>query len=63
MKPLVEKPFLPEEVDKLANLKQRKIFSDDLQVAQIVGSTNNQPGVAEVNLFLLLISYIFTFFF
>ena len=50
VRPLVEKPFLPEEVDKLASLKQKKIFYDDVMAtAKIVGDPSYQPGEVEVS--------------
>lgn len=53
----MEKPFLPEEVDKLANLKKKKIFYDDnLQNAQIIGGQNYQKGVVEVSNFLIFLN-------
>jgi len=50
VRPLEERPFLPEEVDKLASLKQKKVFYDDVMAkAQIIGETAYKPGVVEVS--------------
>lgn len=50
VKPLVDRPFLPEEVDKLASLKKRKIFHDNsMATAEIIGQPQNfDRGAVEV---------------
>jgi len=48
VKPLVERPFLPEEVEKLSDLKKRKVFYDEqMNTATIVGSPNAPAGRVE----------------
>jgi hypothetical protein len=67
VKPLVERPFLPEEVEKLSDLKKRKVFYDEqMNTATIVGSPNAPAGRVEVNinkfiLILFIINFIIIF--
>ena len=62
VKPLVERPFLPEEVDKLSDLKKKKVFYDEqMNTATIVGSANAPAGRVEVNIniFIFIIFHIY----
>jgi|TARA_B110000914_G_C15458780_1_gene444737 hypothetical protein len=62
VKPLVERPFLPEEVEKLSDLKKRKVFYDEqMNTATIVGSPNAPAGRVEVNIniFILILFIIY----
>lgn len=64
VKPLVERPFLPEEVEKLSDLKKRKVFYDEqMNTATIVGSPNAPAGRVEVNIniFILILFIIYYF--
>jgi len=62
VKPLVERPFLPEEVDKLSDLKKKKVFYDEqMNTATIVGSATAPAGRVEVNIniFIFIIFHIY----
>jgi len=63
VKPLVERPFLPEEVEKLSDLKKKKVFYDEqMNTATIVGSPSSAVGRVEVNINIFIFN-IFRFYF
>lgn len=47
IKPMIEKPFVPEELDVLPKLKQN---TDNMASVQIVGGQENNNGIEEVTI-------------
>lgn len=51
VKPLVERPFIPEEVDRLSDIKKKKqLLVNEMNVAQIVGDDDLPKKSIEVSL-------------
>ena len=51
---MVEKPFIPEEVDRLSDIKKKKqLLVNEMNVAQIVGDEELPKRSIEVSKFLI----------
>lgn len=48
VKPFIERPFIPQEVEKLSDLKKKKIDETKMQNALILGPSERKAGLSEV---------------
>ena len=60
VKPLIDRPFLPEEVERLADVKRKKIvFGDEMLKAQIIGGNQENTITGAVEVIIILFIYIY----
>ncbi len=49
VRPYIETPFIPQEVDRLSELKRKKIGDTSMTNAILLGPPQQRSGLVEVN--------------